>query len=90
MVLVRKLNGKCRMCVDFIDLNKVCLKESFLLLRNDLIIDSTTRHKMFEFHGCLLWIQLDPNKLYKQRENNIHYGLVNLMFKKRIDCNVKV
>ena len=33
IVLVKKLNGKCRMCVDFTGLNKSCLKDSFPLPR---------------------------------------------------------
>lgn len=31
VVLVKKANGKWRMCVDFTDLNKACPKDSFLL-----------------------------------------------------------
>ena len=33
--LVKKVNGKCRMCVDFTNLNKACLKDSFPLQRID-------------------------------------------------------
>lgn len=44
VVLVKKLSGKWRMCVDFTDLNKACLKDSFLLPHIDLIIDSTADH----------------------------------------------
>ena len=32
-VIVKKRNGKWRTCVDFIDLNKACPKDSFQLLR---------------------------------------------------------
>ena len=35
VVLVKKANGKWRMCVDFTDLNKACPKDSFLLPRID-------------------------------------------------------
>ena len=35
VVLVKKANGKCRMCVDFTNLNKACPKDSFPLLRID-------------------------------------------------------
>ena len=31
VVLVKKANGKLRMCVDFTDLNKACPKDSFPL-----------------------------------------------------------
>lgn len=34
IVLVKKSNGKWRMCVDFTDLNKSCPKDSFPLPRN--------------------------------------------------------
>jgi len=29
IVVVKKKNGKWRVCVDFMDLNKVCLKDPF-------------------------------------------------------------
>ena len=35
VVLVKKTNGKWRMCVDFTDLNKACPKDSFPLPRID-------------------------------------------------------
>ena len=35
VVLVKKANGKWRMCVDFTDLNKACPKDSFLFPRID-------------------------------------------------------
>ena len=41
VVLVPKKNGKMRMCIDFIDLNKACKKGSFLLPRIDTLIDKT-------------------------------------------------
>ena len=37
------------MCVDFIDLNKVCLKDSFPLPRTDQLIDSIAGHKLLSF-----------------------------------------
>lgn len=37
------------MCVDFTDLNKVYLKDSFSLLHIYLIVDSTTGHRMLNF-----------------------------------------
>ena len=49
VVLVKKANGKWRMCVDFTNLNKACLKNSFPLLRIDQLVDSTVGHKLLTF-----------------------------------------
>jgi hypothetical protein len=49
VVLVKKSNGKWRMCVDFTDLNKACPKDSFPLPRIDLLVDSTSRHELLSF-----------------------------------------
>ena len=35
IVLVKKANEKWRICIDFTDLNKACLKDSFPLPRID-------------------------------------------------------
>ena len=47
--MLKKSNGKWRTCVDFIDLNKACLKDSFPLPRIDQLVDSTDRHKLLSF-----------------------------------------
>jgi hypothetical protein len=49
VVMVKKANGKWRMCVDFTDLNKAYPKDSFPLLRIDQLVDSTTGHKLLTF-----------------------------------------
>ena len=49
VVLMKKANGKWRMCVDFMDLNKACSKDSFPLPRIDQLVDSTTGHKLLTF-----------------------------------------
>ena len=49
VVMVKKANGKWRMCVDFIDLNKVCPKDSYPLPCIDLLVDSTTGHQLLSF-----------------------------------------
>ena len=41
VVLVKKSNGKWRMCVDFTDLNKACPKDSYPLPSIDALVDST-------------------------------------------------
>lgn len=50
VVLVRKANEKWCMCMDFTDINKACPKNSFLLLRVDMIVDSMAGKKDAKFH----------------------------------------
>ena len=49
VVTVKKASGNWRMCVDFIDLNKACPKDSYPLLRVDVLVDSTARHQLLSF-----------------------------------------
>ena len=49
MVMVRKNNGKWRMCVDFTDLNRACPKDIYPLLWIDTLVDSTARHELLSF-----------------------------------------
>ena len=49
LVMVKKTNGKWRMCVDFIDLNKACPKDSYPLMRIDLLVDSTASYQLLSF-----------------------------------------
>ena len=54
VVLVKKANGKWRMCVDFTDLNKTYPKDSFPLPRIDQLMDSTAGHKLLTFMDTFL------------------------------------
>ena len=49
VIVVKKANGKWRMCMDFTDLNKTCTKDSFPLSRIDQLVDSTVGHKLLTF-----------------------------------------
>jgi hypothetical protein len=57
-VLVKKKNGKWRMCVDYTGLSKACPKVPFPLPRIDQIVDSTA--------GCELLCFLDAYSGYHQ------------------------
>jgi hypothetical protein len=57
-ILVKKKNGKWRMCVDYTSLNKACPKVPFPLPRIDQIVDSTA--------GCELLCFLDAYSGYHQ------------------------
>ena len=56
VVLVLKGEGKWRLCIDFTDLNKACLKDSYPFPQIDALIDGMTR--------CLLMSFLDTFKGY--------------------------
>jgi hypothetical protein len=57
-VIVKKKNGKWRMCVDYTSLNRACPKVPFPLPRIDQIVDSTA--------GCKLLCFLDAYSGYHQ------------------------
>ena len=49
VVMVKKANGKRRMCMDFTDVNKACPKNSYLFLRVDVLVYSTAQHQLLSF-----------------------------------------
>ena len=49
VVLVKKENGKWRLCIDFTDVSRACPKDSFPLPLIDLIIDATAGHELLSF-----------------------------------------
>ena len=98
MVMVKKANGKWRMCVDFIDLNQACPKDSFPLPRIDQLVDLIARHKLLTFMDAFFGynqIQMAKedqektafitNKVMPFRLKNVgatYQRLVNQMFEK--------
>ena len=64
IVLVKKENGKWRLCIDFIDVNKACPKDSFPLSRIDLIVDATAGQELLSFMDAFSGynqISMDPD-----------------------------
>ena len=64
VILVKKANGKWRLCIDFTDINKACPKDSFPLPRIDLIVDATAGHELLSFMDPFSGynqISMDPN-----------------------------
>jgi hypothetical protein len=54
-VLVQKKNtAEWRMCVDYTNINKHCLKDPFGLPRIDQIVDSTAESALMSFLDCYL------------------------------------
>ena len=48
-MVVKKKNGKLRVCVDFINLNKTCLKYPFPMPRTNQLVDATVGHPWMSF-----------------------------------------
>ncbi|CAL2256646.1 unnamed protein product [Prunus armeniaca] len=48
-ILVKKSGGAWRMCQDYTNLNKACLKDSFSLPRIDPLVDATAGHELLSF-----------------------------------------
>ena len=64
VVLVKKANGKWRLCIDFTDVNRACLKDSFPLPQIDLIVDATADHELLSFMDAFSGynhISMDPD-----------------------------
>ena len=47
--MVKKANGKWRMCMGFTNLNKACPKDSYHLPSIDQLVDSTADHQLLSF-----------------------------------------
>ena len=49
LYLLKKSNGKWRVCVDYTDLNKACPKDCYPLPNIDLLVDATSWFPLMSF-----------------------------------------
>jgi hypothetical protein len=52
IVMVKKSNGKWRMCIDFTDLNKACPKDEFPLPRIESLVDAAASSELMSLLDC--------------------------------------
>ena len=104
VVMVKKANGKWRMCVDFTDLNKACLKDSYPLPRIDQLVNSIAGHQLLSFIDAFSrynQIKMDEDDqektffitsqgLFCYKVISFSQSLVNHMFHPQIWRNVEV
>ncbi|GAU35844.1 hypothetical protein TSUD_63330 [Trifolium subterraneum] len=83
VVLVKKSNGKWRMCVDFTDLNKACPKEPYPLPSIDRLIDGASGYKTLSFmdaysgYNQIKMNTLDaPHTTFMSNTCNYHYTVM--------------
>jgi hypothetical protein len=73
VVLVKKVNDKWRMCVDFTDLNKDSPKDSFPLPRMDILVDSTSGHELLSFIDAFFgYNQIHMNEIDQEKTSFIN------------------
>jgi hypothetical protein len=66
-VMVKKANGKLRMCIDFSDLNMACPKDEFPLPRIESLVDAATSSELMSLLDCYsgyhqIWMKEDEPK----------------------------
>lgn len=54
IVMIKKANEKWKIYIHYIDLNKACMKDSFLLSKINQLINATSGHKLLSFMNVFL------------------------------------
>ena len=82
-VVVKKKNGKWRVCIDFTDLNKACSKDPFPMPRIDRLVDSTVEHPRMSFldafqvyHQIPLSVEDQEKTAFVTPVENYHYKVM--------------
>ena len=78
VVMVKKANGKWKMCVDFTDLNKVCPKDSYLLPRVDVLVDFTAQHQLLSFMDA--FYRYNPIRMDESDQEKTSFVTIQSLF----------
>ena len=87
-MMVKKKNRKWRVCFDFIDLNRVCLKDPYPVLKIDQLVDVTYSHSRMSFlntfqgyHKIALAPEDQEKTSFISPEGNYHYMVMPFRLK---------
>ena len=82
-VVVKKKNGKWRVCVDFTDLNRACPKDLFPMPKIDQLVDATYGHPRMSFldafqgyHQIDLALEDQGKTAFISPDANYHYTVM--------------
>ena len=80
-VVVKKKTRKWRVCVDFTDLNKACLKDPFPMPRIDRLVDATVGHPRMSFLDAFQGYHQIPLALEDQEKTTFITSVENYHYK---------
>ena len=82
-VVVKKKNGKWRVCFDFTDLNRACLKDPFPMPKIDQLVDAIYGHSRMSFldnfrgyHQIALATEDQEKTTFISPDANFHYTIM--------------
>ena len=82
-MVVKKKNDKWRVCVDFTNLNRACLKDSFLMPKINQLVDATYGHSRMSFldafqgyHQITLAPKDQEKTAFISSDANYHYNMM--------------
>ena len=83
IVVVKKKNGKWRVCVDFTDLNRLCPKDPFPMPKIDQLVDATYGYLRMSFldtfqsyHQIALAAEDQEKTAFISLNANYHYTIM--------------